>query len=175
MKIIETKVELYNLLTRDLNERTPKLSISRPLVDLANYMVFEQLQKELYVEDIENFCNSYAPSRCDQHEFYDQFYLALLRSPRNAECAEVSEAVVYLAMEIFNWAYHLNAASVDHGILALIDILPEQYLKRRRKKKSFWIESTAKFEQKYDCQVRLRISEFRSFQSPMHIQRRSRL
>ena len=152
-----SNVALYKLLTRDLNKRTPKLSISRPLVDLANYVVFEQLQKELYVEDIEDFCRSYAPSRCDQDELDDSFYLALLRSPRNAECAEVSEAVVHLAMEMFNWAYELNAASVDHGILALMHILPEQYLKRRRKKKSFRIESTAKFEQKYDCQVRLKI------------------
>jgi hypothetical protein len=123
-------------------------------------MVFEQLQKELYVEDIENFCRSYAPRRCDHDESDDPFYFALLRSPRNAECAEVSEAVVHLAMEMVNWAYQLNAASVDHGIVALIDILglwSEQYLKCRWGSKSIRIESTAKFERKYDCQVRLKI------------------
>jgi hypothetical protein len=153
-----SNVALYKLLTGQLNELTPKLILSRPFADLANYIVFQQLQKQVYQEDIENFCRSYAPSYSDD---FGPFCLPLFRSPRSAESAEIPEAVLHLAMEMFAIVCTIGRANLDHAIPILIDILrlsSEQYLECQSKHGRLRIESTAKFERKYDCRVRLKIA-----------------
>ena len=139
MQFIESKVVFYRFLAQQLEKRTPKLFVDRPVIDWANAIVFVRLEQGLDATDIPE-CREYDPD--------------------TVEKAEVPEGVIRLSSAALRELRNGRHSDVVFGIVTLLEILKfsdRDYFETWPWRERVLIESTMKFQRKFDARVRVEL------------------